>query len=307
MGAPTIIAGPAIIQHNGQTYYTEGDITLNHNRETFAIVSSLGGEIDTRLISQMVEISFKPVGALDVVAKYLPYALTQIGTFLFTPTALKDVVVWAKDGTKTTWKNGAITKLPAFDLAATKSALGDMTLTVLGDPTKEATDEAAWNAIATEALVDATFDETKIITGRYTAAYGAAPYAAMESEDGFRFEVALKLSAKKVANYGVVNMILSDITAVARFKPVGLTEAQLWTLMSLQGANAILPGQSVTKANKDLVITAAPVSFTLHKAGPISAVTQYGLEPLRFGEVAFAARKTWTTGAVNPLFTIAFA
>lgn len=300
---PTIIAGPAIIQHNGQTYYTEGDITLNLNRETFNVVTALAGTIDERLVSQLVEIRFKPVGALDVVAKYLPYAATQIGSLLIDQTTPKSVVIWAKDGVKTTWANGFVSALPSFTLSPTATAIGEMTITVLDDPTEEPTDAAAWNAITSAALADTSFDETKILTPRYTAEWGS--FADIESEAGFTFEPVMSISPKRVANYGNVNFMLTDLVVGARFVPTNLTEAEIWQLLRLQDSGALLPGQSLGSTD-DLVISGGGVSFTLAQCGPKTAVTQYGLEPLRQGEVVFVSRKKWTAGTLQALFTIAF-
>jgi hypothetical protein len=130
MSAPTIIAGPAVIQFNGQSYYSEGDIAVNHKRETWNVATSAFGTIDTRLAAQMAEVSFKPVGALDVVTKYIPFAATAVGSLLINPASLKPVTIWAADGTKTVWANGFISKLPAFTLSATKMASTAWMMTV---------------------------------------------------------------------------------------------------------------------------------------------------------------------------------
>jgi len=305
MAYPTIIAGPALIQFNSQTYYTEGDVTVSLRRDTFNVATALHGTIDTRLASQMVEISFKPVGALDTVAKYIAYAATQIGSLLINQSSPKAVVVWGADGVKQTWHSGFISKLPDFMLSATKTAIGAMSLTCFGDPTKALTNAAAWQTTASAALSDATFDETKIITGAYTAALGSV-FTGLAAQDGFTFSPVISVSMKKVDNFGYVNALLSDLTYACRFTPVGLTEAQLWAACKLQDTSAIVPGASVTGSD-DLVVSAGAVSFTLAKAGIVSAVTQYGLEPLRLGEVAFVNRKTFTSGAMNAPITVAFA
>lgn len=305
MSAPTIIAGPAIVQFNNQVYYSEGDITVSLARETFFVRTALGGVIDERLASQMVGISFKPASCLDVVAKYLPHALSSIGSLLIDAASPKSVIIWAKDGRKTTWGAGFISKLPAFNLSAVDVPIGDMEIVVLGNPTKDITAADAWNVFASAALTDTSFDQSKIITPRYLATWGTA-LVDCESETGFVFEPVMSFSMKKVANWGNVNALLTDITLGCRFVPVGIDEDDLWTVLGLQGTDALLPGESLTKADDDLVIEGGAVSFTLHNAGPKNAVTRYGLEPLRIGEVAFVTRKTWTTGAVNPLWTIAF-
>lgn len=306
MSAPTIIAGPAIVQFNSNTYYSEGDIVINFKRETFNVVSSAFGTIDTRLTAQMAEITFKPVGALDTVAKYIAYAATAVGSLVIDQATPKTVVVWGADGKKMTWGSGFISKLPAFTLSATKTAIESMTLTVFANPTKSLTAADAWNAATSAALSDTTFDETKILTGAYLATWGSvAGFVAVPSEDGFTFEPVIGLSMKKVDSFGYVNALITDITYACRFKPVGTTEAQLWAAMNLQDTGALVPGASLATAS-DLVVSAGAVSFTLAKAGIASSVTQYGLEPLRLGEVAFVNKKTFTTGAMNAPITVAF-
>ena len=304
MSAPTIIAGPAVVIFNSNTYYTEGDVTVAVKRNTFNVASSIAGQIDTRLQDQLVEISFKPVGALDVVAKYLPYAVTAIGSFLIDQATPKSVVVWGKDGVKTTWGSGFISKLPSFTLSATKPAQGDMALTVFGNPTKALTAADAWNAVASASLADTTFDETKIVTPAYKATWGST-FVDIESEDGFSFEVAMSTAVKRVDNYGNVNALLTDLVTTARFKPVGKTLAQIYTAMKLQDTSAIVPGASLATAD-DLVISASPYSFTLAKAGIAASAENYGVSALRHGELLFVNKKTWTSGTINAPFTVAF-
>ncbi len=306
MSAPQIIAGPAVIQFGGNSYYSEGDITLNLNRETFNVVTAMGGKIDERLVAQMVEVKFKCAGALDTVAKYLPYVVASIGKLLINQASPTPLTIWGLDGVKNIWSNAFISALPKFTLAANKSALGDMTITALGDPTKTLVDAAAWNTISSAALTDATFDDTKLVTSAYTAAWGGSPFASMVAEDDFSFEPVIGIAMKKVANYGNVNAMLTDLTVGCRFKPANLTEAQMWTLLNLQGSGAIQPGMSVSGGSTSLVITGGTATFTMPNAGPKSAATAYGLAPLRQGEVLFVNRKTWTAGVVNAPLTIAF-
>lgn len=304
MPAPTIIAGPAIVTFGGYSYYFEGDITLANPRETFQVGSSLAPAFDTRLISQSVTITGRPVSVHDTVGKYLPYSVGQIGNFLFTGSPL---VIWTKAGIKHTYANAAITQLPTFNLSPIAPLFdGDIQFTCLADSTKELTDAAAWNALTSVAFTDATFDETKSTNPRYLATWGAT-FEDIESEDGFRFQVIAATSPKRVANWGVVNHTLTSLTALCRFTPVGLTEAQLYALTQLQGADAILPGQSLAKAGNSLVITAGGITATLGLAGPSNSGQRFGLEPLRPGEIEFIATRSWTAGVADALFSLAFA
>jgi hypothetical protein len=298
-----IIIGPAIITRNGHTYYSEADITSELSRETWKPGSSIFGGLGERLVSQQQKLSFTPVGALDVVAKYIPWAVANIGATIFSDIP---AVIKTKAGQTITWANSAITKLPSFRLSPVASAFSSaMEITCLGDLDKAPTAADSWNTFAAAAFNDTTFDETKIRAGRYTATFGELED--IESEAGFTFEVAIQTQPVKVANRGIVNMLLTEVTAVCRFNPVGLgNEDVIWAMMGLQGADAILPGERLAKGGNDLVITDGTHVFTLHQAGPQKALERYGLTALRHGEVAFAASKSFTLGALNPLFTIQF-
>lgn len=303
MPAPTIIAGPAIATFGGYSYYFEGDLQLGLARETFKVGTSIAPSLDRRLISQQVTLSGRPASVHDTAAKYIPYGVGSVGSLLFANTPL---VVWTKAGVKHTWANAAITGLPTFNFSPIAPLFdGDVQFTVLGDSTKELTDAAAWLAVTSVAFADTTFDETKSTNPRYLATWG--DWADIESEDGFRVQIVGSTSPKRVANWGVVNYTLTDLTAVCRFIPVGLAEGELYEMLQLQGADAILPGQSLAKAGDDLVISAGGISCTLSLAGPNAGAKRFGLEPLRDGEVEFIATRSWTAGVADPLFTLAFA
>ncbi|MFA7335073.1 MAG: hypothetical protein WC130_12395, partial [Kiritimatiellia bacterium] len=77
------------------------------------------------------------------------------------------------------------------------------------------------------------------------------------------------------------------------------------TLVALDGANVVIPGQSVAKSDTDLVITGGSspaVSITLHKAGILNSGLAFGDAP-RLQELEFVCKRTWSSGTADPLFT----
>ena len=52
------------------------------------------------------------------------------------------------------------------------------------------------------------------------------------------------------------------------------------------------------------ILRAVPALFLVKQL--LDRRRQYGLEPLRLGEVAFVNRKTFTTGVMNAPITVAF-
>lgn len=305
MSFPTTIQGPAIVTHNGNTYRSKGDIQVKHSRDTFDVETALHGKIDTRLKSQKFEISFQPDGALANLAGLFPWiAGTAIGDSIFTAVDLP-LVIQGRDGTKVTFARAALSKMPAIRLKATDTLFGDMAFMALCPPSVDLDDADAWLEAEANAFADAAFDETKIVTARYFAAYGAAPYDAIASLDGFEIEVAMETQNIEVDSYGLVDVILKSLQASAKFTPYGLSVAEIATMIALHDADAILPGDSLAKAGTDLVISAADVfSATLHKAGVKSSDLAWGVGKPRDGELQFASRRTWTAGTANPLITL---
>lgn len=303
----TFIAGPAIVTFNGQTYSTKGDIAVKIARETFDVQSSRHGLIDKRVKSYATEISFQPVGEVEALTKYFPYTVAEIGASIF-PTVDLPLVIQTLAGQSYTFARAAMIKMPSLKLSATDTLFGEMTFLCILKSATDFVTPASQLVIASSAFSDATFDETKIASPGFTAAYGTSPYAAMESLDGFSVEIGMDIIRDYVDRFGIVGARLKSLSATAKFTPVGLTEAQWATLINLDGATVAIPGQSVAKSDTDLVITGGTtplaISITLHKAGIVNMGLNFGEKP-RLGELDFVTKRTWTTGAANPLYTFA--
>jgi len=316
---PTIIAGPAIVTWNGNSYYSRAGIKAEFKRETFKITTDADGDIDERMKSQMTEVSFQPAGmcgaASTTMAPYFPYAVSAIGKSIFGPTNLPLVIVTKFGGTGNagqtiTYPRGAVTKFPPLRLKATDTLFGDMTFTCLGDPTVQPNGANAWETIASATFADTTFDETQITTDLYVAAYGSSPYNAMGSMAGFEVNLAMATDTINADDFGHVDMILKSLTATAKFAPSNLTQAQMAALLSYQNTGYIFPGQSLANAGTDLVIAGAGkgarvLSVTIHKAGPKQGGFMYSTGKHRLAAVEFTSKRTWSGGTPNDLWTIA--
>jgi hypothetical protein len=301
------IAGPAVITFDSQTYYTKGDIAVRNVRETFDVNASMHGLIDRRQKSLSAEVSFTPVGQIENISKYFPYAVGDIGKSIFASTD-KPLVIHTLAGTKYTYARAALIKMPTLKCAATDTFFGEMTFLCILQSNVDPATADAFLKVESTAFSEATFDETKISSPGYTAAYGETPYNALEALDGFAVEISVDIIRDYVDRFGCVGARLKSLAASAKFTPIGLTEAQWATLLALDGASAVIPGQSLAKADTDLVITggATPtaVSLTIHKAGINAAALAFG-DAARIGELEFVSKRTWTAGAANPLFTFA--
>ena len=80
----TIIGGPCLIQYDGSTFRSKGDVTLNLSLDTFDVVNDLYGAVDKRVSGQPVKVSFTPEGIFSDLSVLFPYLSSAIGS-LITP------------------------------------------------------------------------------------------------------------------------------------------------------------------------------------------------------------------------------
>ncbi len=313
---PSLIVSPAILTWNGYSYYFKKGIKADFKRETFKVESDLAGTFDERMKSQMTVVTGQPVGALSTASlnACFPYAVTQIGASIFGSTDLPLVIVTRFGGTNNagqtvTYPRAAVTKLPQLRLKSTDTLFGEMEFTCLGDPSVQPNSANAWETIASATFADATFDETQIITDIYTAAFGSSPFNAIGSMAGFEIDITMAVNQITADDFGIVDMTLKELTAAAKFAPSNLAQAQVATLLAYQGGGYVQPGQSLSLTNTDLIITGSGngahyLTATIKRAGPKQAAFMYDAAKHRFDAVEFTCKRTWTSGAANPLFTL---
>jgi hypothetical protein len=215
----------------------------------------------------------------------------------------------ANTGQTITYPRAAVSTIPKLRLKSTDTLFGEMTFTALDLPSVQPNTAGAWQVLSDAVFADTSFDETAIITDSYTASFGNAPYNAIGSMSGFEVEVAMETERIIADDFGLTDMILKSLTATAKFTPSNLTEAQVYALLANQGSGYVFPGQSIARGNTNLVIAgsgngARTLTVTLNNAGPKQAGFIYSSTKHRFDAVEFTTRRTWTSGAANPLFTL---
>ncbi len=293
-----LVRGPAIVIFNGQSYYTQEGIKRGFKRKTFRPKSDSFGDRGPRLISQTEVLSLTPVGQLGAsLVKYYPYAVTDIGKKL----ATFALVIHTHAGQTITYSRACITKMPPLHLGAGKPIFGAMEFTILGKAATQPSAADYWKTVAATAFSDATYDETKIITEGYVGAWGeTSPYDSLGAMEGFDIEPTMTVSEHPVDGLGVVEIDLEDLAVSASWAPSNLSEAQIDTLYALQGADAVLPGQSLSKAGNDLIITGDSLVATVHNAGPEDADYLHAKGKQRFEKIVLQGARTGTS---DPLWT----
>lgn len=301
---PTIIQGPAYLIHNSYSFFSKDGFQENLDRTTFRVSSDLGGDSDERLQHQKTVLSFTPSGQVESIDKYFPHGPTAIGASVFGATP-KTIVIHTKTDT-ITYPRGAVTKMPPLNLATNKTLFGAMELTAIGVPTVQPTDAAFWRTLSAAAYTPTGVNPEKIKTDVYYATFGASPYDAIGSIAGFEIDIEMRLKEITADAYGLADIILESLFPTAKFIPSNLTQAQIDTLLNIQGADAMIPGQSFSKAGTDLVITSDSFVATLYNSGPKSTGATYKVGEHRFKEIMFSSKETFTSGAADPrwLFTV---
>lgn len=301
------IAGPAIVTFDSQTWYTEGDISVDIQQAEWEPQSSRFGNLGPRIKSLPVgRVSFKPDGQVTSgrLAKAFPYGLGDIGKSIF-GAADKTLVIHTLGGQIYTFGKAGLSQTPSLVLAADKTVFdGQIGFMCLNKTDTDPTTADAFLDITAGAFTDTSFDETKIITPGYSAAYGTSPYDAMESLDGFRVELPIRISEISVNRFGTVGAYLTGIgPAVCRFAPAGMTEAEWLALVDLDGASVRLPGVAVGSGSTDLVITGTGLVVTLPKCGCNASRLAFGTAKERLGELVFKTRSVFTAGVPGALLS----
>jgi hypothetical protein len=149
-------------------------------------------------------------------------------------------------------------------------------------------------------------DASKILSPRFSIAFGTTPFNTMEAADIIKIEPKMSLNFLGGVNYGKQCAFLQDLGVLAKFTPYGLTEADYNTLLGFQNTGAKLPGDLIGGAN-DLVFTRTGLVLTLKTMGTGAGGYNFSTEAFRQGAVQFHNKLTTTTGAGNALWTLAVA
>lgn len=291
-----IIGGPAIVTHNGATYYTDGNIDVKVTKTLKSRRVEGFGDIPEKIIDVKVEITFKPVEYKNL-SLMIPYLGLAMGTPIFGSTDKPVVIQSMTEGNKYTWSRGAVTKAPVLGLGVKKDLLGTMTITALKANATALSGAGSVVAIATNAFADTSFDVTKAIDRNYTIAWGASPFDAIESEDGVI--VTPEYEFDPIMQSGQLGeMRLKNVKCKASFTPTNLTHANLLTLADLQAKASGTP-LAPTGAN-NLVITGPTTGdplVTLIKAYVGDVGYRAGVKDHYANTFNFIAARTFSSGA----------
>lgn len=317
MDSRFISEGPAVIEWNGNKYYTTDTLTLTPDFKMREIISSMFGAVDSRITDKLFSLTFTPLGMMSIPATgYFPYGVGDVGKLLM-PDVDLPIVIWTSSGQKITIPAGIINKPPQLMLGTDIGPMGQMGFAGLGDITKEDAAADSMYKIETADIAAHDLDPDKAPTPAYKAVVttpavgeGEPTVVEIDSEKGFTFDDGSAFAPRSVNRYGTVNFKLTALKPTVAFSPFGLTEAEAAALWNVQGAGAAKLGAS-NRIRKSLSIQPAndtdkgiTIEFADFKV--MSGSMLFGADDPRHGQYVFAPVATVVDGVMQPLYTVTF-
>lgn len=297
-----LLKGPAVVIRAGHTYFTQGDIVVRANKETYSIPSNLTGSAGERITSKSFTVSFTPQGMLDAVAAYFPWlTLADLGAQIF-GAADSTLVIHTLSGRKLTFAASGNLGVRRLHLGTDATALGEISFLCLGKLDTPDTTADSRLKIEEAAYAAGLYDKAKIKTPGYKATLTvgtgeAAVETAIEGLEGFDIDVAPEFDPDPVNAYGLVGQTFSGLSVQALFKPCNLTEAAVMALLAFDGEDAQQVGDDLAIADSTLTIApaaagAAGVTAVLYGVGAREAEFRFGLKSKRVQGLSMPASPT---------------
>lgn len=292
---------PGKITFGGQTFYLRDNIKVTPEPKWEAIMSSLHGRVNYTKSDLVVKITAPVFGEYNTskAAVMYPSAFTTPtpGASLCSDAAL---VVQAKNDDRITFHNAFVSGVPNIYLGIDKDLwASDIEFTALIKGGANSEDAAAYWTRDTNSYTDTGFALTNFKRQRYSLAWGSiANWTSFELHEGVNLGIDIDVQYDISANHGTVNAYVGENGLIARCSGIPLNSlANLDTLARDQGnaLGSIGTGTAGTHS-ADLVITGSGVSITLKNAFMEKRFENFGIKPLRMGEVGWISTSGFTTG-----------
>lgn len=308
---PNVIQGPAIITHNGYTYFVQNSVELRLVRQSFDLQSAYG-RLDTRHISQRYEISFTPVGEIEQAAfdaMFEPTLANNIGSSIFPANeanALLTIYSRAEGKTYKFPRAGILTR-PSLGLAPNRPLFDAITFVAIVKASTLPTVDNSIKSYGTETTGFTDFDDTLCYTDIYKATWNGVTYSA---QDGFRLAVGTETQEINT-DLGIYDIILRSIDVTCEFAPVGsdpvsqTTQQVIDQILGIQGSAALLPGESYARLEQSLVLQSVfsgHLKVTLQNMGPKEIDHSFEIGTHQHRRLAFTCRRNFSGSTPTPLW-----
>lgn len=307
------LRGPAYITFGGQTIRTAGDVKVTFGISTFDVPSSEFGIIDKRRNAINISLTFTPVGVVSsgMLSVLWPHLALNTGESIFGASDDACVISPVNGKGKITLHNCAITKMPNIMVSATKTTIGEVTITSLLANSTDWNSEVArytytpsWNYEDPGAI-----DTTSIPTMPARVQWGSAsPWTTLLSGEGVDIVFDLATTEEQTDEDGIVDMFVSTITPSATFIPIGASEANWLTRLGLQSVDEasvnVLRGTPLTGNSLTVEASrAGGIKVVIPNCTVASVPFSYGLTNRRIGQITLTGFRT--SGAAATISIVA--
>lgn len=296
----SIIRGPAVVTFGGQTFRTKGDVQLTMGADTFDIESSEFGPIDRRRNNITISLTFTPVGVVSaaIIPVLWPHLSKAVGASLFGTTDVPCTVAPVGGGLQLVLSAAAITGMPAIDISATKTSIGQVTITgILANNKEWAAAAARYTASTISAPTLSAIDVSTIPTSPAYVAWDDV-FEDIATAEGVHVEFDMQTQNEETDEDGLVDITMVSVAASASFEPVcALGPDDLLDEIGLQGSG-VLRGTSLS--GHDLTISARDAGglrVEIPDARLASLPMAYGPSSRRIGQLTFQGFRTSSAAA----------
>ena len=293
----TIVRGPCKITYDGASFYSKGGVTLTVNQSSFDKQSDAYGLIGRGKTDMSVVVEFEPVGEIESLTVLFPYGATTIGAGIYGGTD-KPLVIVATDATYTVL-NAQITQMPSIRCTATNTAFGSVQFTGLVGISSPAGSIEEYLTVGAGGSIGTAFNPTLVIAGPYIGQISSG--IQFYTEAGFDVSFDLSLTPIMVDGIGTVDMALANVGVSASFIPTGIDADYFDDFLGS------IIGEELETFNTLQIITdnIGGLNLNLASIQVIDYQRRFSPTENRAGTVNLVAKRTFTTGAPNALFTVA--
>lgn len=298
----SIIRGPGTVVYGGKAFFDASGISAEIESATSEIPSSISGSIATIKTDQTGKISFTPCGQLaaDLLALLYPYGSPTVGSSVC-GSADRPLVVHSLAGTKVSFVNAVLSKMPELYLSPIRTAFGSAEFSAALGLAKAPGDADAFYKVE-QAAYDSGAPDPEGITGvQYAGTFG--DLSIPDTLEGWTITPEVTMEPVTVDSVGTIDWTIAGVSCTATCTPVGLTEADILAALPVSGARGSMIG-----GESDLVVSGAGgLKVTLMNASLVRGPLQWGTSTLRAGELGFTAHRSFADGVPGPVFSVEMA
>jgi hypothetical protein len=230
--------------------------------------------------------------------------ITTAGTGEHRIIAQESLTVLSSDGSQYVFDVAAVGSMPDITAKSTDTLFGDVSFDLFrGANVPAVTANSLYTLTTGVAFTEAGLDPSQILTQPYVFTWGAAPWVALETVAGFKWNFSLSTEDVLDDTNGLLAKRITNIGCTIKCQPIGVTAQNVMDKLLLQGAGAQRGGR--LGGVDDFIMTGTGVTVTGKGVGLRSGPQSFGRSTDRIGELEFFATRTFITGVPQPIFLVA--